>query len=1645
MPDDYSADRQTAGRVTIGGSVRGEIETAGDRDWFAVTLEAGKTYQFDLKGSGTQDGKFGDPYDPYLYGVHDADGELIAGTADDNGGSDESRNARVRFTPTEDGTYYVAAGGMGVGIGTYTLRARVFGDDFTDGTDTTGRVAVGGSARGELETSGDRDWFAVTLEAGKTYRFDLEGWATREGTVLFPFLHGIYDADGNAIPDTYAWFSGEYSRYPYAYNARLAFTPTEDGVYYVAARAEHPSKNGKFYTPGHEYHKGTYTVSVDEYSPSKRTATLDELAHFLTEGRWFTTGKITVSLSGLSESAKQMARWAMDAWEAVANIEFVEVTGRRGAIYFTDWNSGSWSAGGHLNFPAKITPSFPAVDSKIVDNIVHEIGHALGLGHPGGYVGNTVYDRDNIFANDSYQLTVMSYFSQVKNLAVAASFARPMTPMMADIVAIQNLYGAPGDSSPTAGDTVWGANSSLGGYLGLAGAVLAGAGAGGYGGRDENIALTIYDRDGIDTLDFSTSGANNRIDLRDGRFSDVGERVGRNSGFPDVPPIGNLGIARGTVIEHLISGSGNDDLTGNDADNYIDGGGGNDTLRGGRGNDVLDGGTGDDALYGGEGEDLLRIGRGNDTATGGAGADTFEFYGSVIGANVVTDFEPGVDKLRLDDALWSGALSAAQVVERFASVVDGSVLFDFGGGNTIALTGVTTTAGLADDLEIFTATDDFTAGTDTAGTVAVGGSATGEIEIRTDRDWFAVRLEAGKEYRFDLEGASTGKGTLADPMLVGVYDASGVLVRGSGDRDGGDGLNSRGFFRPAADGTYYVAAGASGGKTGTYTLSVTPPSDDFTAGTDTKGAIDIAGGDVNVTGEVESWGDRDWFAVTLVAGRTYQLDLKGSATRNGEFGTLADPYLYGVHDADGVLVSGTTNDNGGWGANSRMTFMPPASGTWYVAVGGVENGIGTYTLRARDVSPADPPEAPAFGAVGYAFELAENAGGSATPVVLGTVAATDPDDDTVSYSIVGGNDAGLFAIDAATGALSYTGAGEDHESGTTSHELTVRASDGTLRADTTVTVTVTDVAEAPSFASTSYAFALAENADGSTTAVALGTVSATDPEDGDTVAYSIVAGNDANLFAIDADSGALSYIGAGEDYESNVTSHELTVRASDGTLHSDVTVTVNVTNVSDVAPAFGSSAYAFNLAENADGSTTAVALGTVSATDPEDGDTVAYSIVAGNDASLFAIDADSGALSYIGAGEDHESDVTSHALTVRASDGTLHADTTVTVTVTDVAETPVVTDETGDDYTAGTDTTGAIDFASNDVSVTGEVEISGDRDWFAATLEAGKTYQFDLKGSGTQDGKFGDLYDPYLYGVHDAHGKLMAGTADDNGGWGESRNARVQFTPAQDGTYYVAAGGVGVDIGTYTLRARVFGDDFTDGTDTAGAVAVGGSATGDIDFHGDRDWFAMTLEAGKTYLVDLKGGMTGMGTLIDPYLHGIHDADGNLLDATADDNGGTHRNSHMPFTPAKDGTYYVAAGGAGARTGTYTLQVRAFEDDFTDGTDTTGTVAVGGSTTGEIETWADRDWFAVTLEAGKDYRVDLKGGTTAMGTLIDPYLYGIHDADGNLLDGTADDNGGTKRDSRVSFMAAEDGTYYLATGAAGNGLGEYTLSVEEVL
>ena len=93
-----------------------------------------------------------------------------------------------------------------------------------------------------------------------------------------------------------------------------------------------------------------------------------------------------------------------------------------------------------------------------------------------------------------------------------------------------------------------------------------------------------------------------------------------------------------------------------------------------------------------------------------------------------------------------------------------------------------------------------------------------------------MELEAGRTYRFDLEGSPTDAGTLSDPYLRSIHDAAGNLIAGTMDNNRGEGRNARKTFTATENGTYCVSAGAWSDRTGTYTLKVT----DITARTATS-------------------------------------------------------------------------------------------------------------------------------------------------------------------------------------------------------------------------------------------------------------------------------------------------------------------------------------------------------------------------------------------------------------------------------------------------------------------------------------------------------------------------------------------------------------------------------------------------------------------------------------------------------------------------------------------------------------------------------------------------------------------------------------------------------------------------------------------
>ncbi|MFY9734995.1 MAG: zf-HC2 domain-containing protein [Rhodoplanes sp.] len=122
-----------------------------------------------------------------------------------------------------------------------------------------------------------------------------------------------------------------------------------------------------------------------------------------------------------------------------------------------------------------------------------------------------------------------------------------------------------------------------------------------------------------------------------------------------------------------------------------------------------------------------------------------------------------------------------------------------------------------------------------------------------------------------------------------------------------------------------------------------------------------------------------------------------------------------------------------------------------------------------------------------------------------------------------------------------------------------------------------------------------------------------------------------------------------------------------------------------------------------------------------------------------------------------------------------------------------------------------------------------------------------------------------------------------------------------------------------------------------------------------------------------------------------------------------------------------------------------YEDDYPASTGTTGKVAIGGSTTGNIERPGDADWFKVTLTSGKTYRFLLEGSDTDQGTLRYPVLR-LLDNTGNELhrDAGSIDGPGPGRTSVVTHTAPSTGTYHVSCEASGQHIGTYKISAIEL-
>ena len=328
----------------------------------------------------------------------------------------------------------------------------------------------------------------------------------------------------------------------------------------------------------------------------------------------------------LGESLQAIAREAMDAWEAVCGVQFVEVEDsaaaniRIGGQVDSDSDgvgndiaiTWTWYFGTVIDEVAIVfDPAETWIDELFYDTALHELGHAMGIDHSDAF--NAVMSG----------LPATPYADQIGR--------DQLTPD--DIAAAQALYGVPSGSGATSGDdTIEGTAGNdriegLGGddtLIGNRGSDTLVGGAG-----NDFIIGDLLDAD-------ATQGGNDTIyggtgnDLLAGGPGDdlIAGQAGNDSLFGDA---GNDRLWGGGGDDSFLGGTGNDLLGGSTGNDFLSGDAGNDTLAGQAGDDLMGGGVGDDRLWGGggndsllgdEGRDLLVSHHGDDILIGGDDNDT---------------------------------------------------------------------------------------------------------------------------------------------------------------------------------------------------------------------------------------------------------------------------------------------------------------------------------------------------------------------------------------------------------------------------------------------------------------------------------------------------------------------------------------------------------------------------------------------------------------------------------------------------------------------------------------------------------------------------------------------------------------------------------------------------------------------------------------------------------------------------------------------------------------------------------------------------------------------------------------------------------------------------------------------------------------
>ncbi len=202
--DDISADTRSGVFALPGQPATGEINFAGDHDWIRTTLEAGKVYVLDVLADGS--GAGGTLKDANLR-LLDAQGTEVA--FDDNSGA--ALDARLQFTPSNGGEYYLDVGSNGAETGTYTVRVRELYSGVADplqsaqwylsaaGIDRlNGQITGAGVTVGVVDDGIDTSHPDLKNQLNSELAYDTQ-FNTQNGAPKYPVLVGPPDNHGTLV------------------------------------------------------------------------------------------------------------------------------------------------------------------------------------------------------------------------------------------------------------------------------------------------------------------------------------------------------------------------------------------------------------------------------------------------------------------------------------------------------------------------------------------------------------------------------------------------------------------------------------------------------------------------------------------------------------------------------------------------------------------------------------------------------------------------------------------------------------------------------------------------------------------------------------------------------------------------------------------------------------------------------------------------------------------------------------------------------------------------------------------------------------------------------------------------------------------------------------------------------------------------------------------------------------------------------------------------------------------------------------------------------------------------------------------------------------------------------------------------------